>query len=115
MDGEHRLRRSRLGSLRFRRGNGERFGSHLGGGVLYGQAWPAYQIHEGVFRSCNSYPAVEEEEEEEEILGLQGEGGLLPSSFNDPVSLVFAARVLHRVGEGGRGINWLTRRHSLAL
>lgn len=21
-----------------------------------GQAWPAYQIHEGVFRSCNSYP-----------------------------------------------------------
>lgn len=92
------MSRLRFGSLRFRRG--KRFGSHLGGGVLYGQAWPAYQIHEGVFRSCNSYPAVEEEEEEE-ILGFQGEGGLLPSSFNDPVSLVFAARVLHsRVGEG---------------
>lgn len=66
-----------------------------------GQAWPAYQIHEGVFRSCNSYP------ERGEGGGggprFRGGGGLLPSSFNGPVLLVFAARFSIGFGEAGRG------------
>lgn len=55
--GKHRtspFRTSRLLGLVQRSLEGG-FGSHEEV-VCDGQAWPAYQIHEGVFRSCNSYP-----------------------------------------------------------
>lgn len=58
-------------------------------------------------RGYSGHVTATQEEEEEEV---RGGGGLLPSSFNGPVLLVFAARF-----SIGLGINWLTRRHSLAL